>query len=568
MVFLALCKSMYGQPYADSNYPSQTLLKKYLADTHNISAKINTLLQEAVEIDAAGVNDALLRNQIAFALSPFASNNPGAMADLYAKYAGVLEGNQLMELSLEYTKKAWLLREKADSGRPSAQSYAFLASIAGFYFTANQNDSAYYYYTQALNVAKALQDPTFISTSFNNIGILMNQWDKQQEAGFYYNMADSLLPLKTQTDSILKGAITDNKAQLAIWHKKWPLAMELYNKNLALYARMDMPTKVLQAHCGLLNIGLIRNDLGLARKAMAAIHDLMGKAGKRVAPLNMREYFDLAEKYYRVTGNYLEALNISGKARAYADSLAKEDKHYLGGKLQAVAASLALKSAHEVELYRHDLEITRSNATKSLVITILSTLFIISLLVFFIIQLRNRQKIHQAEIEMRRIGQQLAEARAEKEELEKQKVQGELEYSKRDLAVFAQYLNTQKETYNELVERLDEIKRKNSSTQAKELHRLSLDAGARVQLQEKNSLMQENVDKINTAFLQRLQERFPNLTKAEQELCGYIRLNLSNKEIGMLKNIEPDSVKRNRNRLRNKMGLSPEEDMMKLLTEL
>ncbi|MCB0622214.1 MAG: hypothetical protein KDC41_26670, partial [Saprospiraceae bacterium] len=79
---------------------------------------------------------------------------------------------------------------------------------------------------------------------------------------------------------------------------------------------------------------------------------------------------------------------------------------------------------------------------------------------------------------------------------------------------------------------------------------------------------QMNVETVNQDFFHRLNERFPELTSNEKQLCGLIRLNLSTKEIAAIRNITPRSAEMGRYRLRKKLHLQPEEEIQTFLQEL
>ena len=66
---------------------------------------------------------------------------------------------------------------------------------------------------------------------------------------------------------------------------------------------------------------------------------------------------------------------------------------------------------------------------------------------------------------------------------------------------------------------------------------------------------QQNVTKINFEFFEKLDNKYPALTKGERNLCGLLRLNLNNNEIAVLRGISPESIKVAKNRLRRKLKL-------------
>jgi len=69
-------------------------------------------------------------------------------------------------------------------------------------------------------------------------------------------------------------------------------------------------------------------------------------------------------------------------------------------------------------------------------------------------------------------------------------------------------------------------------------------------------------------FNKNLSTKFPELTPAEVKLASLLRLKLSTKEIASLIFITPESVKTARNRLRKKLKLSPQENLIVFLMSI
>ena len=67
-------------------------------------------------------------------------------------------------------------------------------------------------------------------------------------------------------------------------------------------------------------------------------------------------------------------------------------------------------------------------------------------------------------------------------------------------------------------------------------------------------LVQE-LEHSHTQYLEGLKNQNPSLTSYELRLCAYLKSNLSTKEIATILNIQPDSVKKAKQRLRKKVGL-------------
>lgn len=65
-------------------------------------------------------------------------------------------------------------------------------------------------------------------------------------------------------------------------------------------------------------------------------------------------------------------------------------------------------------------------------------------------------------------------------------------------------------------------------------------------------------DKVYPGYLLRIRQVFPSITKAEERLFVFIKLNLNTQEAANILGISVSSVKKTRNRLRHKLGLAEE----------
>ncbi len=69
----------------------------------------------------------------------------------------------------------------------------------------------------------------------------------------------------------------------------------------------------------------------------------------------------------------------------------------------------------------------------------------------------------------------------------------------------------------------------------------------------------------NQGFLKKLASQFPKLTPKDYKLCAFLRLNLSTKEIAHLLNISVRGVEISRYRLRKKLNLESNQNLMEYL---
>jgi DNA-binding CsgD family transcriptional regulator len=72
-------------------------------------------------------------------------------------------------------------------------------------------------------------------------------------------------------------------------------------------------------------------------------------------------------------------------------------------------------------------------------------------------------------------------------------------------------------------------------------------------------------DRVHPRFFERLLDQFPNLTQKELKQCAYIRINISIKEIANLLNITTKGVEKARSRIKTKLFLDKDEDLVSFI---
>ncbi|MFK7814144.1 MAG: triple tyrosine motif-containing protein [Maribacter sp.] len=82
------------------------------------------------------------------------------------------------------------------------------------------------------------------------------------------------------------------------------------------------------------------------------------------------------------------------------------------------------------------------------------------------------------------------------------------------------------------------------------------------------NLFQEAFNNADSKFLKKIKKKHPKLSPNDLKLCAYLRLNLSSKEIAQLLNISPRSVEIKRYRLRKKLELQHEDNLVNYILGL
>lgn len=75
-------------------------------------------------------------------------------------------------------------------------------------------------------------------------------------------------------------------------------------------------------------------------------------------------------------------------------------------------------------------------------------------------------------------------------------------------------------------------------------------------------------DRTNPDFSRELRRLYPGLSEGDVRLASYIRIGMQSKQIARMLMIQPDSIKKNRQRLRHRMGLRADESLEEVLSRI
>ncbi len=130
-----------------------------------------------------------------------------------------------------------------------------------------------------------------------------------------------------------------------------------------------------------------------------------------------------------------------------------------------------------------------------------------------------------------------------------------MENNNNALAAAAHELKSNKQWAEELLARVQAIRKSRGSNRAKELSRLESEILLHLDPKNNEALIDAKVKEANIDFLDKLYKRFPKLTENEMLFCAYIRMNFPHTDIASLKGIDSKSVNMARYRLKKKLGL-------------
>jgi hypothetical protein len=142
--------------------------------------------------------------------------------------------------------------------------------------------------------------------------------------------------------------------------------------------------------------------------------------------------------------------------------------------------------------------------------------------------------------------------------LEKEKLEEELEFKNRELTTNVMYLLKKNELITNISGKLIrtklEFKKENQQIIQDIINELKLGQDSDTWAE-----FEAHFTRVHTGFYEKLQEKFPNLSSNERKLCAFLRLNMSTKDIAAITYQSINSITVARSRLRKKLNIEGDE---------
>lgn len=527
-------QEIYKSFYDNMNrrFPDQRLVnkerQKYInlyEKTHNSDYLAFTKIIDVVYIKP---EDSLKDLRKAYEIIKTFEPETSAKAEGYFWTAVFLEKSSL-DLSKKYLEQAVEINQKN-------QNYCLLPSnyhiLGRNYYKRGNYSLALTYFNKALQLYKKQGDTTAISSMYNNFGLAYAKMKRYPLAIKNTKTAISMLLGKKKLLYYEKEFLNSIKVNLGNFYydiKDYKNALKNYEEVFAFCQKH--PDLKGNLHNIIQNLYVLYKDNPAKLKEYTA-NLIQFLDNNNDSPLNI-QILKILQKDALERGNIFDARNYSLKLNRSYDLhnaiLLKKRRETTDDLNKYLIASV------ENEQYIS----TQKEKIKSIILYFVIALLATGLFYFFKVNRLNKEK-----------------AQIKNDLLEKEK--GLILERMQHLNL---NLDLKSKTEAEFLYRLKKLKKeKNFDAEEiiKDLHLsisnlLNIDRKQEVEIQKKSIL--------NDTFLQKLAQDFPELTSPELQLCGYIHLSLSNKEIALLQNLTPPSVRVYKTRLKTKLGLNKEQDL-------
>ncbi|MCF8365249.1 MAG: tetratricopeptide repeat protein [Bacteroidales bacterium] len=508
----------------------------------------------------------------------------------------------LFEKAISYYQQALgIAQQRNDLDEVAAN----LNNIGQSYFSKGDYSKAITYFDQALKIDLERGNDEYISIDFNNIGKVYYTWQKYDKAIEYY--LEGLDRALAAGNESMQAIRLSNIGQAYEAKGETDKALDYVNRALQIDERLGNTEKIGVRHS---HIGLIYLKMGDYKKSLESlakanqIFNFTKNVSSKIITLNhlgtlmqkqdrhneALEYFDTAAGLARKhqiraeemralknisdiqgqQGNFQQALKYYQLFAQIKDSIFNEEKHRQFAKFEARYENE--KKEKENELLRQEANIQRKQKTIFILTGIASLLLALSFMVLFSMKRKSliqNSKLHEKERELHALA-------IEKKEKENQHLQDvlfaeaqinrlqteKLQQKNRELSTSTIHILNKNEVLGNIRKMAADWMKQDNFDKTKNLKKLIHEVDQNTDLDEQWEQFKLHFESVHKGFFERLLKNFPKLTPNELKLCAYLRMNLSTKEIAQMLNISTESVTTKRYRLRKKLDLENEENLV------
>ncbi len=164
--------------------------------------------------------------------------------------------------------------------------------------------------------------------------------------------------------------------------------------------------------------------------------------------------------------------------------------------------------------------------------------------------------------------QKIIRYKNEKLEAEVAMKKSEMELKNKELASIAIQITHKNEILSNLKANIDQISHKVNEQAQKELKQLVNAIDQDLKLDEDWEQFTMHFEDVHSDFFSRLRNNYGDLTPKDLKMCAYLRMNLSSKEIAPLMNISVRGVEISRYRLRKKLGIDKDANLIEYMLNI
>lgn len=403
--------------------------------------------------------------------------------------------------------------------------------------TQKNYESALKYYKQAAQIYEQEHQEwslTYVNTS---LGSTYKNLDDYVNAKKHYDLA--IKYAKEFEDKFALSDALNAVAELEIENENYAKAKTLFLEVKTIAEEESYQLNLANALHGLSKISYENKNYGTALKYNYEAIEL-------AKPNNALAYL---KRFYPYRAKILQAQNKHKEAIVYLDASREvNDSLYSITKTQQIEE---LKTIYETEKKEQQIALQEAEINLLEKKGEVNTLYIILLGLGLLLAL---------------IGFYALRQKLKRSKTEKEKLNLELDYKKKELTTHALHLAKK----NELLENLKQQAKtfKTSENSLKGYNQLIRTINFDLKGDNNWDNFSRYFEQVHTDFNTNVKQKFPEVTSNELRLMALLKMNLSSKEIANILNISPEGVKKARYRLRKKLDITTEDSLQDLVLNL
>ena len=471
---------------------------------------------------------------------------------IYEQYAQVFTRSGNYSLALEYYFKMLNLLDEESAGIHDTielyRNYASLYTNIGICYFNMDNFKSLDYYRKSLEVVRrmALKDPDYPARErevmiYINIGsaYLSNYDFGEAEKNF-----KKALELNAALDNpVIESSLYNNVGLVYKEKKEFDNAFIYYKKSIEIRSRLKDSAGLAQTFNNLGDALILTGRYADAIEVLSQALQMSRKNGSIRSEMKAANFLSIA---YEKTGDYSRAFNMYKIYNTLHDSIINNEN--VQNAIRLEMQYLYEKQFRENELQQQILLAKKER--KSLIYMVISGVLLFSATILFLLYRNQKMRSKQAE-------------------LERGQLEMELDFRNKELSTHVIYLLKKNEFISSIIQKLINIRKPSINDETRDAW--IQDIMREMKLNVDNTVWNEfevRFQQVHRDFYQKLTERYPDLTPNEIKICAFLKLNMTTKDISAITFQTVKSIQVARNRLRKKMGIDREENLIALLQQL
>ncbi|MGY6562611.1 MAG: triple tyrosine motif-containing protein [Luteibaculaceae bacterium] len=180
-------------------------------------------------------------------------------------------------------------------------------------------------------------------------------------------------------------------------------------------------------------------------------------------------------------------------------------------------------------------------------------------------KLEQKKRLEKKEAEFKK---EVEKSEQEVNQLLNEKLKAEVSFKNSQLTSTTMHLVQKSEILQKLKTELTKLSKEVPTDYRRKIETLTRELDSDFKLDNSWEQFEQYFDQVQENFFKNLREKYPELTPKDQKLCAYLRMNLSTKEIAPLLNISVRGVEISRYRLRKKLNLDSDRNLVEFIMDV